>query len=306
MKQHFSPFTFYPLPYFLTGGTVFLMFFLIISAISPPSVQDNSLGDLPQHPVLYTSPGSVEIIRDDSLYALGNGDKLYPGDAIKTGSNQFVAIHFPSGSMLFLHPLSHIKMDSIPGIIHLISADILEESAPGISEKFHTITCFDGIISIPERNRSQTRIGVQCRGQSGVTVSAIEGFLNFDVRGQHYKISPGQAISGQSESSHFVFSEIPDQPELIGPIRVAVAEQADTPYSRQFQWNNVPMADQYMIHISGSNTDSLRHQLNITGKNKVSVDHLPPGNYTIRVAAFDYYGVMGKWSDPVPYEVYSD
>ncbi len=267
--------------------------------LDPNTPADTIIFDSSESPRVLLSQGTLSVTRDQEKLLLPNGSTLLVGDTIETRSNQFAVIHFPSEAVMIVHPVSMVTLNS-PSSLHLISADIQFESGNSLAPFPDNVTCFDTRVTHTGSQKAAASFMLQCRGQSGIILASHSGSQQLDCHNKSFQVSAGGALMGRASSSGFEEALLPDQPIITDSAGIEKYQPSDLIYKHRLHWQPIPMADQYLLQVSRIDIDENTpvHWFQYQRERQTPIDSLSPGSYKIRVAAVDYYGVMGSWSDP--------
>ncbi len=261
-------------------------------------------------PVISYSDGGLNVIRDGDSLRFTAGDTLLPGDNLETGSRQFAVIQFDKSNSIIIHPSSFVKFSSTGSTLHTLSASIQVDRYS--EERLPLIVCFDDTLTHVDSESIQNHsFGMQCRGESGITISSRKGVLRWNCAVQPCDIPAGKGLAGSISATVFEFVDIPEQPDISFTFTAdTVPAMQSESRANAFEWPPVTLADRYLAHIFNYSNDRYddrkikkHHSLKMLHNNEIEVSGLDSGSYYIRVLAIDFYGVSGQWSDPVPFEL---
>ncbi|MEX2657645.1 MAG: hypothetical protein WD272_09035 [Balneolales bacterium] len=273
-------------------------------------VPDNRISDEPKS-IFVFSDTLLQVNRGQDTLFISGKNMLYPGDIIQTGSRQFASVVFPTNSLLIIYPASRLAIEPRPGVVTLESADIRFEKGRSPSIFPDTIQCYHARLILHNNHTEHADIGIQCRGESGVSVSSQRGYFTWKSNNTTYPLTPGSALTGRVTSSSYQWAEIPERPHLIDTIKAdaihvnIVAVEDSVPLFRT-KWESLPMADQYLLHIERKHSSFHWHYTNMHTNHTLYIPRPDPGTYTFRISAIDYYGIMGRWSESIDFVVQSD
>ncbi len=253
-------------------------------------------------PVMTIVHGPLSVMRDNETRTLERGDTLLPGDEMETCAGQFAVIDFQSTGYMIVHPVSNVKLDAGENIVRLRNADIHLEQRVNSSGVMPKIACYDAEVSATYHATDTISFGMQCRGESGITISIHRGSLLLQSNSRRYDLAQGMAVSGRATSDTYTEVSQPGRPVFTDFIENESLRMDEEPSSRSFRWRPVSMTDQFLIHIYSPFAERPVHQIRYVNNNEFAVDSLLPGSYHIRVLAVDYYGVTGNWSEPLPFD----
>lgn len=272
--------------------------------LSKSVVPDDSIAvDFHESPYVLLSEDTLSVTRENDTLKLSDGSALHVNDIIETRSNQFAVIVFPPDAQIIVHPASKIMFKS-PSTMHLFSADVHIESGSTGTVLPDTVTCFDTRVTHSDDRDTNSSFMVQCRGHEGIILASYKGAHQLVSGNKSYRISEGGVLTGRVSSSDYMESPLPDKPVVSDSGKIVKSQPSDTTYQHRLLWQPVSMTDQYLLHVTQTDTVANQpvHWLIYQGDCGFPTDTLSSGSYTFRVAAIDYYGVMSKWSDPFFFE----
>ncbi len=268
------------------------------------TIQKDSM-DILHFPTIEYCDGPLRVARNGETISLPNLETLMPGDAIETGSNQFAVLRFPDSWLMIVHPHSRITLSKDRNALILNDANVhveMDSRYETEPRNIEMLQCFDARIA-PITSSQSISFGLQCRGESGISVTSQSGAVALASHDRYYEISSGNALVGRATSDKYQETPQPDQPKMIIASNSNIESQTDEVKAVRFNWQSVSMADQYLIHIYQEQEDPIKHKFRIQRTNEYTTSDIESGSYFFRVLAIDYYGVSGSWSEPVPFQV---
>lgn len=228
---------------------------------------------------------------DDASESLAKGDKIYPGDMIKTDTDGFVSLSFSGGTSVNIQPDSTMRINVLECIDKEQACEINLESEKGQlgldvnNEGFSQPTIFT--IDTPYASAAVRGTKFDFDVNDGNVLGVTEGLVQISLNGISNDIKIGKGVLGGQGRSINDLYDLLVKPTLRLNKEINRVSDEDV-----ISWDTVEGASKYLLAFANSD-DVTQVVADAVSTDNVNKPDLAIGDYQVIARAVDPNGLRG-------------